>query len=536
MFKKTNPQRQLSFFGTVSQYLSDKSKDLYSKEDAWHNIFYREVVCRIDEDLFAPLFCQDNGAPNQSVRLLVGMMIIKEGKGISDEELFENVRFDLLIRKALGLLDLDDPVPAPSTYYLFRQRLKEHFEDKEDDLLEKCFEGITKGQATAYNVSGKSVRLDSKLIGSNIAFYSRYTLVHKTLLLFCKEVDTKWLSSLPSKLRSRIDRQLEENTEKTVYVSDSATITRKLQSLGKLIYDILNFRPIADIAEYEILRRVFQEQFRIDPEDDNDNPKPKEGKEIEATSVQSPYDSECTYRKKNEESTKGYSHNLTETCDEGNEVNLITNVQTEPATKADNEFVEDAVESTQDVLNQKVENTHADGAYNSQGNQAFMDENNMNFYLTGFQGPPPRYKLTREDDKVKCYDTQQGQELELALTKKGKYRIKIEKGYRYFTDNDIQKQELRRAIEQLPSEIANKRNNVEASIYQLAYPLRKDKTKYRGLFKNKIWAILRCTWVNCVRIGNFIAKKLKSGATLDQITVLTSLICCCFKIKPLRIA
>ncbi|NER07626.1 MAG: hypothetical protein F6K17_36215 [Okeania sp. SIO3C4] len=62
MFKKTTPQQQLSFFSTVSQHLSDRSKDLYSKADAWHNIFYREVFCRIDEDLFAPLFCQPSGA------------------------------------------------------------------------------------------------------------------------------------------------------------------------------------------------------------------------------------------------------------------------------------------------------------------------------------------------------------------------------------------------------------------------------------------------------------------------------------------
>lgn len=536
MFKKTDTDRQLSFFSTVTQHLNAKSKDLYAKEDAWHNVFYREVVGRIDEDLFAPLFCQDNGAPNQSVRVLVGMMILKEGKGISDAELFEHVRFDLLIRKALGLVDLDDPVPAPSTYYLFRQRLKEYFEEQKEDLLEKCFQSITKGQSLAYAVSGKSIRLDSKLIGSNIASYGRYTLVHKTLMLFCKKVGTKWLASLPVTLGAAIEAQSKEDSEKTVYNCDSATIKNKLQELGILIYEILNLRPVAQIPEYELLRRVFHDQFTVNPQDDHHKPELKQGKDIDATSVQSPYDSQSTFRQKNGESTKGYSHNLTETCAQENEINLITNVQTQPATQADNEFVVAAVKETQDNLNQKVENVHADGAYNSEANQLFAKENDLNLYLTGFQGAPSRYQFTRVDNMVKCYDTQQNQELDITLTNSAKYRINTEKGYRYFTNKDIEKQELRRQIEELPSEIAQRRNNVEASIFQLAYPLRKDKTKYRGLFKNKIWAILRCTWVNCVRIENFIAKKLKNGATPQDIIAQLTLIYCWLKIKPLRIA
>ena len=122
------------------------------------------------------------------------------------------------------------------------------------------------------------------------------------------------------------------------------------------------------------------------------------------------------------------------------------------------------------------------------------------------------------------------------MTPKGKYRIKTEKGYRYFTEKDIEGQELRRQIEQIPRKIANIRNNVEASIYQLAYPLRKDKTKYRGLFKNKIWAVLRCAWVNCVRITNFIIKNVKNEETVQHVNEFLTLLESLIKIKSLRIA
>jgi len=65
---------------------------------------------------------------------------------------------------------------------------------------------------------------------------------------------------------------------------------------------------------------------------------------------------------------------------------------------------------------------------------------------------------------------------------------------------------------------------VEATIFQLAYHLRKDKTKYRGFFKNKIWAILRSLWINFVRIaGNLIKGSQKIEANVRNALNLTRL-------------
>ncbi len=120
-----------------------------------------------------------------------------------------------------------------------------------------------------------------------------------------------------------------------------------------------------------------------------------------------------------------------------------------------------------------------------------------------------RYDLELDGNELQVTDIQTNKLIPVIITKNNKYRIKTEKGYRYFTDKEIESCRLRKKAEELPKEIGNIRNNVEASIFQLAYPLRKDKTKYRGLTKNKIWAILRSLWVNFVRITN----NLKKGAT-----------------------
>jgi hypothetical protein len=506
MFRKTEPAHQLSMYSSVFQYLTGGSSNIYKDETLWHNIFYKEVVSRIDETLFAPLFSEKNGAPNASIRILIGMMILKEGEGCSDQKLYENARFNLLFRKALGLVNMDDAVPTESTYYLFRKNISEYYKKTGIDLFEECFKQITKGQISDYQVSGQSIRMDSKLIGSNIAFYSRYELIHKCLVLFYKKTPKNHFKLLSEEKLTQLESYIQEKSADTVYRSTKEQVKDKLQEIGILVYSIIQSITKVQSSEYDTLKQVFQEQYNVE---DDKAIQLKPNKEISAKSIQSPHDTECDYRRKNNEDTKGYSQNITETCSENNTVNLITNIQTVPASKADNEFTKPATTNSQELLADKINNIHADGAYHSEDNQLFTKKSDINFYLTGFQGPVPRYELTKDGNNVKCIDTKDNIELDVVITQNGKYRIKVENGYRYFTDKEIEKQCLRKEIEQIPRNISNIRNNVEATIFQLAYHLRKDKTKYRGLFKNKIWAVLRCIWINCVRIANYLMDKVK---------------------------
>lgn len=514
MFRKTDTSQQISLLSNVSQQLTESSSKRFADETAWQNIFYKQVVSRIDENTFSVLFSSDNGSPNAPIRTLIGMMILKEGEGYSDQKLFENCRFNLLTRKALGLINMDDPVPAESTYYLLRKRITEYHKETGIDLLKKTFQNITKGQILDFEVSGQSIRMDSKLIGSNIAFYSRYELIHKSLVSYYKHTDKKPFRFLTDQERAELDEFVTEKSSATVYRSTKTQIKDRLRSLGKLIYKILTGVSDSNNTHYQTLKRVFGEQYKI--LDDN-KIEITPGKEITAKSVQSPYDTECDFRTKNGKKTKGYNHNITETCDSTNPVNLITDVQTDRATQPDNKFTETAIKNSQDILSDKTENAHTDGAYNSEENQIFTKEEDINFYLTGFQGAAGQYDLTIKDGKVQIFDKQTNTQIPVTVTKNHKYRIKTKTGYRYFTDKQIESCRLRKQSEQLPKEIRNKRNNVEATIYQLAYHLRKDKTKYRGYFKNKIWAILRSLWINFVRIsGNLIKGSQKISANMQN--------------------
>jgi hypothetical protein len=53
------------------------------------------VFCRIDEEIFAPLYSEEASRPNTPVNVLVGLEVLKSGFGWSDEELCEQLGFNL---------------------------------------------------------------------------------------------------------------------------------------------------------------------------------------------------------------------------------------------------------------------------------------------------------------------------------------------------------------------------------------------------------------------------------------------------------
>ena len=151
----------MDLFSAADNMLSGRSLSFYQDKSAWHNIFRKEVLIRLNEGLFRVLFCNDNGTPNVSVRVLVSMMVLKESQGWIDAQLFEQCQYNILTRSALGLLNIKDPVPAESTYYLFRKRIVEHEKETGENLLEKAFSQLTGDQIRDFQVSGKLLRKDS---------------------------------------------------------------------------------------------------------------------------------------------------------------------------------------------------------------------------------------------------------------------------------------------------------------------------------------------------------------------------------------
>jgi hypothetical protein len=528
MFRRSNKVSQPKLFTSTQHLLSGRSLKVYEDNNKWHNQFRIQVTQRIDEELFRHLYCEDFGSPNSSIRILIGMMILKEARGWSDSELFEECRFNLLVRSSLGMLNIDDSTPAESTYYLLRKHIVDWEKSGHENLIETVFAQVTKSQVIEFKINGSKVRMDSKLMGSNLAWYSRYELIHETV--------RKAYGSLKASIDRFLDESeieyleciLGESGDKVSYRSNKSEIETKLVQLGRIIFKIIQQMDNSP-ESISTLGRVFNEQYQI--VDGTVSARPKQ--EISAQSVQSPHDTDCHYRKKDDNQVKGYSINVTETCDEAvhqeidevnttagmkdaesvKPLNLITHVSVDVASAADCDFLQPSIEATQQVITQKIETVNADGAYHSVDNQDYCQENSIDLIIGAIQGQPSRYDISQDENgSVTVTDLTTNTKVEVRQVeprKKGsepKWAIKTENNkHRYFTKKEIDTCLLRKQIANRPQSELNRRNNVEASIFQLGYHYSNDKSRYRGLIKHKMWANARCLWINFVRISNFIA-------------------------------
>jgi hypothetical protein len=504
MFQITKENNQLDLLSGVPSMLEGKAYDQYTDPNEWHNQFREQVLKRIDEKKFEVLF-SDQGAPNGSIRLMLGMMIIKEGFGWSDKQLFSAIRFDLLVKAALGQFNLNDKVIVPSTYYLLRHKVGEYEEKSGENLIEQTFQSITSSQVIEFNVNGNSLRMDSKLMGSNIAYYSRYEIVHETLRMFYKDLTTEQKQQIAKQELDELKAIMKEKGGEIVYRSNKEEVENKLYSLGLLIWKLLLIFKDSDKATYNTLQRVFEDHFKVEQESNRIVIKDK--KEISSTSVQSPHDTDCTYRSKGDQKVKGYHANISETCDDDS-LNLITSAQMDVASISESKFTVDAIKKSEAVLGNHINNLHTDGAYHSKENNDYCEEHDINFYLTGIQGAPGRYDLSLNENQLIVVDTQTGETIPATPTKSGTWKIMTDKGLRYFKPEDIKICQLRKKIAEMPTKIKYKRNNVEATIFQFCFHSRNNKTRYRGLYKHKIWMFFRCLWINFVRIASYLSSLL----------------------------
>lgn len=508
MFRKTESTPQLDLFTAPSNILPRRAQKKYTDEKAWHNQFFKLVTSRIDEESFRPLFeATPMGAPNASVRILVAMSILKEGFGCSDEDLFEKCEFDLLARRALGLEMLDDKLPSLDTYYLFGRRLTEYEQRTGINLMERCFEQVTGEQVKLFKISGSSVRMDSKLIGSNIAQYSRYELIHRTLCKVLRQDGV--MTMLNPKLRKGAEVWLGEDSGKTVYRSNKDEMAQRLVRIGLYIYAVLK-RLKDDAPGYDLLHRVFHDQYVVE----KGRVELKDKHKVASDSLQSPDDPDATYRDKGGQKVSGYVTNITETI-ESDKPSIITSVQTEPVTFADCNFLQDAISNTERVTGHLVENVYADGAYQSPENREFARLHMGMQLLTGKLQGGCRYLLDREHgtDNLKVTDTETGEVFDAIYVgenkREGKHwrvnlsHVKPTHPWRYFNEDEVRRSELRRKIESLPPEEQHKRNNIEAAMFQYSFHTRNGKTRYRGLFRHRLQAFHRCMWMNLRRLVLF---------------------------------
>ena len=547
----------MKLFSNTTELLRSQEQKTLESPDSWFNSFYREVVSKIDESIYAALYSERKGRPNAPVRILLSMIILKEGFGWTDIELDENVRFNLLVRRALGLNNLDDSVPAPSTYYDFKRKLLEYKQRSGVDLLERTFQQITVLYLKELQISGKKVRMDTKLISTNVARGTRLQMLVEAVKKYLNTLSEKELKLLSKAFEQQYGKLWEQlinkkkSSDNITYRLSSKQKEEMLLEVGRLIRDVLKQRQGDSGKYYELLRQMYEEHYeeveptdktRIEKQDDSEagpNPNtatqvesekeqpeegdvvPKESESIPTDSIQSIHDPEACFRR------KGHGHRaqhvvgghtlIGETCKESNPINLILSVITKSANVSENDMLEEALEACSNILNEagveEMEEFVTDGGFDSKEIRKEMlrrkDEIRWNFTNTKGEERVFIMKCTDIDGlkDLEVFDKKTGQKLEVRKSKSGKgYTIVYPCGKKaYKTVEQVKNYLILQELEsRINKESLKLRSNVESTIHHCFHRLKKgSKILYRGLDKCHWYALARALWVNFSRVRAF---------------------------------
>jgi len=377
MFCKNTQQDQSSFFN--SEFLMPP-KMRQQLQKSWAHTFRTIVFTNIPEEPFAVLFSEKDSRPNSPINVLVGADMLKDGFGWTDEEMGEHLSFDLLTRYALRLDDLGTSAPTLRTFNNHRKRVREHAEKSGVNLYEEVFNVITDEQLMVLELATGWQRQDSTQLLSNIARMNRLELAISVLQQGVKELPAEELADWQEKHGD----YLQKRPQNICYQVKKEDVPAQLQTVGKLLVELAaelrNSQNQMDALE--LVDRIIREQYA--KEDDGEvTVLPTE--ELKGSNLQSPHDPEATYRKKGDESYKGYVVNISETCDPENPVQLITSVQTASNNTDDGQLLAQSLDN-QAKRGIDVDKVTVDGGYTGATGEQACDDHQVEMHPTRIRG------------------------------------------------------------------------------------------------------------------------------------------------------
>ncbi len=378
MFVPNDQHLQMPMFSSIDSLPEKLQKRL---EESWAGTFYREVFVRIDEEPFAVLYWDEPSRPNIAVNVTAGLEMLKSGFGWSDEEMYDHFCYDVQVRYALGYRDLSEGHFELRTMYNFRKRITKHMQKTGENLFEQTFEQIIDEQIAAFELKTDKLRMDSTMIASNIRETTRVQLLVEVL----QRVHRMLNETDRQRYAQEFEPYLKGSSGQYIYHLKGEDIAEHLQGIGELMHRLLGelSHRYSKESTYRVLRRVFQEHFSVD----ESMLRPKEGRELSASSMQSPDNWEATYRQKRGEKHRGYVANVTETCNPVNDFQLIIKVQTEPNNTDDAAMLDDALPDLKERAD--VEQMHSDGGFNSPKVDETMREQRVEQVQSAIRGRKP---------------------------------------------------------------------------------------------------------------------------------------------------
>jgi len=261
MFVPTDRQKSL----LECQFLLPKEKASRLRK-SWAAPFRERVLPLIDEEAFRDAFSSTTGRPNKSIRQLVSLHLLKEWNDLTDEQVIDNLEYNLQWHYALGI-ESDTAHICQKTLHNFRKLLMN------SRLAQQVFEDVTLGLAKMDGLGLGRQRLDSTHVISNIAVLTRLGLFVETVTVFLMELRKMAPGSYAS-LDAGYGRRY---VERDGYFSDAKReqARRRLPVVARdvhaLVTNFVDNAVVSSLPSFGLLKRLFDEQCEViaDPGDDN---------------------------------------------------------------------------------------------------------------------------------------------------------------------------------------------------------------------------------------------------------------------------
>ena len=369
---RPNKSEQINIFDNA--YGIDERAEKILKEE-WPGYFRENIFVKIDEDKFSVLFSEKKSRPNTPVNIMVGLLILKELTGQTDDALMKSLIFDLRFQYALHTTSYAKQPISRNAFTNFRNNLIDYELTTGKDLYKEEIVRLSKEINKCCKSDTSLKRMDSMMISSACKKMSRIELAYKVNMNFIEKVK----EIRENLLGERELKYFEEGFKKeSVYETTKENHKEKLETLlkdTKMLYDkYKDNKDLKDTKEFELLTRMLKDQVKEDGT-------PRDSKDIKSDSLQNPSDEDATYRYKYEGNV-GYVANVVEEKHENGEV-YITDYEFDRNIHSDIEFMSEYIEKKED--NEK-ETMLVDAAYYSDKIKDKAQEKNVELIPTQTMG------------------------------------------------------------------------------------------------------------------------------------------------------
>ena len=368
--------------------------DLASKtiQNGWQGLFREVILELMPAQIIGGEFDSVNGRPTKELYSVAGLIFISEFMDWTTEEAAVAYMFHTDIWYALNLKPGKQSMSTRTI-----ERYQKIF--RETELASKVMSDVTNSLVELLELNVTEQRLDSTHVFSNMATYGRTRLMAVTVKKFLTQVKRhgrKMYESLPEELTERYGKSQNHLFADTSKGSKSLKLLRQqvAEDMYFLIERFADEDRFNNRSTFKNLCTVFDQQCEVAEDKVEINDKP--GGNV----LQNPSDPDATY---DGHKGPGYQVQLSETCSDENEVQLITSAIPETACEQDT----DAVEKVRDELRESgnvPEEMLADTSYGSDENvqsclQEKKDKDKMNL-VSPVSGKEPESEIRIDDFEI----------------------------------------------------------------------------------------------------------------------------------------